>query len=252
MLSLSRIEYLYKLENKFGDRLRISPRLPLLALERAMHGVRLADPSAVYPHFAAGKRARLRADRRRSRRPSVAAKLQRYNAFPSRQQQLSYGDAYNVGERGLLERMNYPRQEQLYYSNYMSSFDKPSFGGSGQQPTQSASSAPLASEDQQSMWPPHNSPSSSLAVLPANVNGQNVNSDTYMSLFGMNAAGSREDVSLTNGYDGYDVHLPALANYNEHLGHPSHAAANFRESSHTRAPRRKKRSQLLSKLTKFT
>jgi len=82
VLSLSRIEYLYKLENKYGDLMHINPRLPLLAMERAIHGrnepmksPRFTDPR--YRRFRAfrqhgvRRRNRVKMNQRRRKRPHM-------------------------------------------------------------------------------------------------------------------------------------------------------------------------------------
>lgn len=133
VLSLSRIEYLYRLERKWGDKLKPDPRIALMHIEEAYHG---PGPPPPLSHFGWNKRKQRRA---KIRRP-VARKKGRVVARPRLRKRPSvstsihsmYGTAISnpprpmpvVSEEDRDQDQdtlpNYPQQQpgQSYYGNY--------------------------------------------------------------------------------------------------------------------------------------
>ncbi|KAI1287679.1 hypothetical protein HDE_10001 [Halotydeus destructor] len=138
VLSLSRIEYLYKIENKFGDGLHVDPRLPLLELDMAVHG----PPSGLEP--SGRRRRRLRNNRLRGQ---VRAKITRKRIEQRRRQRENHGAslrrAPSEGDGDRDEQTNYPKPNyevnypeaepsQPDYSGYLPNYGSPPSPGFGQ------------------------------------------------------------------------------------------------------------------------
>lgn len=148
VLSLSRIEYLYKLERPamFGDQLRPDPRLPLLALDRAMRGGRRRSENddnsrSLFPDpYQRGSRGRGVLGGRKRRRKTSRRRNSYKTPFRTYESPTYERPTYNKRPVPPMEPVNVQMQEpppqqvdyselQSYYNNYMASYESGNRGG---------------------------------------------------------------------------------------------------------------------------